>query len=61
MQTSHWVPRFPLLYDTAKGLAYLHNHKTNFLLSLDGVANKTSDFGNFRIIDIDPKWESQSL
>ena len=52
-----------ILRDIASGLAYLHNHKPavihrdltarNVLLNSDRVA-KISDFGNFRIIDIDP-------
>ena len=52
-----------ILRDIASGLAYLHNHKPavihcdltarNVLLNSDRVA-KISDFGNSRIIDIDP-------
>ena len=52
-----------ILQDVASGLAYLHKHKPvvihrdlsakNILLSSEGVA-KISDFGNSRIIDIDP-------
>ena len=52
-----------ILQDIARGLAYLHNHKPavihrdltarNVLLNSDRVA-KISDFGNSRIIDIDP-------
>ena len=56
-----------ILHDTAKGLAYLHNHKPlvihrdltakNVLLISERVA-KISDFGNSRIIDIDPACSS---
>ena len=52
-----------ILQDVARGLAYLHNHKPavihrdltarNVLLNSDRVA-KISDFGNSRIIDVDP-------
>ena len=52
-----------ILQDIARGLAHLHNHKPavihrdltarNVLLNSDRVA-KISDFGNSRIIDIDP-------
>ena len=52
-----------ILRDISRGLAYLHNHKPavihrdlsakNILLSSERVA-KISDFGNSRIIDIDP-------
>ena len=52
-----------ILRDIARGLAYLHNHKPavihrhltarNVLLNSDRVA-KISDFGNSRIIDVDP-------
>ena len=52
-----------ILHDIAKGLAYLHNHKPavihrdltarNVLLNSEGLA-KISDFGNSRIIDVDP-------
>ena len=57
-----------ILHDIARGLAYLHNHKPavihrdlsakNILLSSDRVA-KISDFGNSRIIDIDPACSSE--
>ena len=57
-----------ILQDIARGLAYLHNHKPavihrdlsakNILLSSDRVA-KISDFGNSRIIDIDPACSSE--
>ena len=57
-----------ILHDIAKGLAYLHNHRPavihrdlsakNILLSSDRVA-KISDFGNSRIIDIDPACSSE--
>ena len=59
-----------ILNDTAKGLAYLHNHKPtvihrdltarNVLLGSGGVA-KISDFGNSRIINIDPKCASELI
>ena len=52
-----------ILQDVARGLAYLHNHRPavihrdltarNVLLNSDRVA-KISDFGNSRIIDVDP-------
>ena len=52
-----------ILQDIARGLAYLHDHKPavihrdltarNVLLNSDRVA-KISDFGNSRIIDVDP-------
>ena len=53
-----------ILHDVARGLAYFHNHKpavihgdltarNNVLLNSDRVA-KISDFGNSRIIDVDP-------
>ena len=57
-----------ILHDIAKGLAYLHNNKPlvihrdltakNVLLSSERVA-KISDFGNSRIIDIDPACSSE--
>ena len=57
-----------ILHDIANGLAYLHNHKPavihrdlsakNILLSSERVA-KISDFGNSRIIDIDPACSSE--
>ena len=57
-----------ILRDIARGLAYLHNHKPavihrdlsakNILLSSERVA-KISDFGNSRIIDIDPASSSE--
>ena len=57
-----------ILHDIARGLAYLHNHKPavihrdltarNVLLNSDRVA-KISDFGNSRIIDIDPACSSE--
>ena len=57
-----------ILCDIAKGLVYLHNHKPavihrdltakNILLGSDRVA-KISDFGNSRIVNIDPKWSSE--
>ena len=57
-----------ILQDIARGLAYLHNHKPavihldltarNVLLNSDRVA-KISDFGNSRIIDIDPACSSE--
>ena len=60
--------KISILCDTAKGLAYLHGHKPavihrdltakNVLLSSDRVA-KISDFGNARVIDIDPKCASE--
>ena len=60
--------KFSILRDIARGLAYLHNHKPavihrdltarNVLLNSDRVA-KISDFGNSRIIDIDPECSSE--
>ena len=60
--------KISILCDTAKGLAYLHNHKPavihrdltakNVLLSSDRVA-KISDFGNARIVSIDPTCASE--
>ena len=57
-----------ILHDIAKGLAYLHNHKPavihcdltakNVLLSSQSVA-KISDFGNSRVVDIDPASSSE--
>ena len=57
-----------ILHDIARGLAYLHNHKPvvihrdltarNVLLNSERVA-KISDFGNSRIIDIDPACSSE--
>ena len=57
-----------ILHDIAQGLAYLHNHKPavihrdltakNVLLSSESVA-KISDFGNSRIVDIDPASSSE--
>ena len=57
-----------ILQDIARGLAYLHNHKPavihrdlsakNVLLSSEMVA-KISDFGNSRIVDIDPALSSE--
>ena len=57
-----------ILHDIAKGLTYLHNHKPavihrdltakNVLLSSKSVA-KISDFGNSRIVDIDPSSSSE--
>ena len=57
-----------ILQDISRGLAYLHNHKPavihrdlsakNILLSSARVA-KISDFGNSRIIDIDPASSSE--
>ena len=57
-----------ILQDIANGLAYLHNHKPvvihrdlsakNILLNSERVA-KISDFGNSRIIDIDPACSSE--
>ena len=59
-----------ILQDIARGLAYLHNHKPavihrdltarNVLLNSDRVA-KISDFGNSRIIDIDPACSSEFI
>ena len=59
-----------ILQDIARGLAYLHNHKPavihrdltamNVLLNSDRVA-KISDFGNSRIIDIDPACRSKFI
>ena len=59
-----------ILCDTAKGLSYLHNHQPavihrdltarNVLLSSDRVA-KISDFGNSRIMNIDPKCTSELI
>ena len=56
-----------ILHDIAEGLTYLHNHKPlvihrdltakNVLLTSERVA-KISDFGNSRIIDIDPACSS---
>ena len=57
-----------ILHDIAKGLVYLHSHKPlmihrdltakNVLLSSERVA-KIGDFGNSRIIDIDPACSSE--
>ena len=57
-----------ILRDIARGLAYLHNRKPavihrdlsakNVLLSSERVA-KISDFGNSRIVDIDPASSSE--
>ena len=57
-----------ILLDIAMGLVYLHNHKPlvihcdltarNVLLNSDRVA-KISDFGNSRIIDVDPASSSE--
>ena len=59
-----------ILQDIARGLAYLHDHKPavihrdltarNVLLNSDRVA-KISDFGNSRIIDIDPACSSEFI
>ena len=59
-----------ILHDIARGLAYLHSNKPavihrdltarNVLLNLDRVA-KISDFGNSRIIDIDPACSSEFI
>ena len=59
-----------ILHDIAGGLAYLHNHKPavihrdltarNVLLNSDRVA-KISDFGNSRIIDVDPACSSEFI
>ena len=60
--------KLSILQDVARGLAYLHNHKPavihrdlsakNVLLSSEMVA-KISDFGNSRIVDIDPALSSE--
>ena len=60
--------KLSILQDIARGLTYLHNHKPavihrdlsakNVLLSSEMVA-KISDFGNSRIIDIDPACSSE--
>ena len=59
-----------ILHDIARGLAYLHNHKPavihrdltarNVPLNSDRVA-KISDFGNSRIIDVDPACSSEFI
>ena len=64
------ITKVSILLDVAKGLAYLHNRKPvvihrdltakNILLSSEGVA-KISDFGNSRIVDIDPACTSGFL
>ena len=64
------ITKVSILHDVAKGLAYLHNCKPvvvhcdltakNILLSSEGVA-KISDFGNSRIVDIDPACTSGLL
>ena len=64
------IAKVSILCDIARGLAYLHNHKPavihceltarNVLLNSDRVAKK-SDFGNSRIIDIDPACSSEFI
>ena len=58
-----YVPKVPILLDIASGLSYIHGltppiiHRDltakNVLLDANGTA-KISDFGNARILDIDP-------
>ena len=71
LQTSPWMRRSPFCMTyIARGLAYLHNHKPavihrdltarNVLLNSDRVV-KISDFGNPRIIDIDPACSSEFI
>ena len=58
------VRKLSILYDVAKGLVYLHSHKpaiihgdltgTNVLLDSE-LRAKISDFGNARLMDLDPK------
>ena len=71
LNPSYWDLPFnakvSILHDIAKGLGYLHNHKRiihrdltakNVLLSSEREA-KISNFGNSRIIDIDPACSSE--
>lgn len=60
--------KLSILRDVSRGLAHLHNHRPviihrdltakNILLSSEKVA-KISDFGNSRIVDIDPACNSE--